>query len=76
MKAIILILCLMPFLSACTSLEDTEGTILVHNPTEKVIVTISNFKTEVDFSLDENMRRVITSEMGQHKIDSIKTLKI
>ncbi|MBK7479150.1 MAG: hypothetical protein IPI69_05035 [Bacteroidales bacterium] len=73
MKAIILILCLMPFLSACTSLEDPEGTVLAHNPAEKVIVTISNFKIEVDFSLDENMRMVITSEMGQHKIDSIKT---
>ena len=63
----------MPFLSACKSLENTEGKILAHSPTEKVIVTISNFTIEVDFSLDETMRRVITSETGQHKIDSIKT---
>jgi len=73
LEAFIIIVCFIPLLSACSSLEDTEGTILAHNPTEKVIVTISNFKTEVDFSLDENMRMVITSEMGQHKIDSIKT---
>ena len=63
LEAFIIIVCFIPLLSACSSLEDTEGTILAHNPTEKVIVTISNFKTEVDFSLDENMRRVITSEM-------------
>ncbi len=72
MKRLIVIVCIIPFLSGCKSLEDI-GKILSHSPTEELNVTISNAKIKVDFSLDENMRDVIASEIGQNIIDNIKT---
>jgi hypothetical protein len=74
MKTLIVIVCLIPFLSACSkSLEDTKGNILAHAPTGEVSVKITNTIIKVDFSLDENMRGVISSEIGQDKIENIKT---
>ncbi|MEZ4996751.1 MAG: hypothetical protein R2758_04510 [Bacteroidales bacterium] len=75
MRTLIVIVFIISSLTACKSYVDTEGKILSHRPTEEVNVVISNTSIKVDFSLDEIMRRVITSETGQHKIDSIKTLE-
>ncbi len=72
MRRLIVIVCIIPFLSCSKSVEDI-GKTLSHSPTDEISITISNAEIKVDFNLDENMRDVIASEAGQNKIDNIKT---
>jgi hypothetical protein len=71
MKTLLIVACFIPFMYACQSNDDAGQ--LYHSPKGEVGVTISNTIIKVDFSLDENMRSVITSEIGRHKIEYIKT---
>lgn len=74
MKTLIAILCIIAFLPACKSDNDIEAMDLAHSPTEEVSLTTTSNKTiTVDFSMDEEMKGCITSEIGQNKIEHIKT---
>lgn len=74
MKTLIPIVSMIIFLSACKSHEHMDKTDLVYAPREEVTITTASNKTlKVDFSQDEQMKGCINSEIGQNKIDPIKT---
>jgi hypothetical protein len=73
MKTLIFLVSIISFLVSCKSVQ--EGKILTHAPNEAVSLILANTTITVDFSLDEGMSGVISSEIGQNKILNIKTLE-
>lgn len=71
MKKIFLSVSIVSILFSCKSIQ--EGKILSHAPNEEMNVALANITIKVDFSLDDAMRGVINSEIGQNKIVNIKT---